>query len=116
MLLSLSGAFGPLHPGVRTAWLQWGRDFLRLPSMVATSPSLDQEQDEDEDESENIPLNASSVSGGGGDVGARATTLGQSFGGSHLDKDKGKGILKGTWTRDPLSPSDPALRASMRGK
>ena len=111
LLLSLSGAFGPLHPGVRTAWLQWGRDFLRLPSMVATS--LDQEQDEDEDESEDVPLNVSSVSGGGG---GGATTLGQSSGGSHLDKDKGKGILKGTWTRDPLSSPDPALRASMRGK
>ena len=114
MLLSLSGAFGPLHPGVRTAWLQWGRDFLRLPSMVATS-------DEDESESEDVPLNVSSVSGGGGGgggAGAGATTLGQSSGGSHLDKDKGKGkgILKGTWTRDPLSSPDPALRASMRGK
>ena len=115
MLLSLSGAFGPLHPGVRTAWLQWGRDFLRLPSMVATSLDQEQDEDEDEDESDDVPLNVSSVSGGGG-AGAGATTLGQSSGGSHLDKDKGKGILKGTWTRDPLSSPDPALRASMRGK
>ena len=75
--------------------------------MVGSSVLLEEELDEAEDDS--VPVNVSS-----GDVGA--TSLRQSYGGT--GKDKGRGILKEPWTRqgNPLSSSDPALRASMRGK
>ena len=43
-LLHLTRSFHPYHPGVRAAWLQWGRDSLNpppsIPLIMALAPPL----------------------------------------------------------------------------
>jgi hypothetical protein len=103
-LLAVTTNFGPHHPGVRAAWLQWGLDSLKsptpLPGSQSSPPTLDDVYVAHVDDLQDSQ--AASRSGEGGKGGAR-----DSMSNTLLQLRREKGV--------PLSSSDPSTRESMQG-
>jgi hypothetical protein len=103
-LLAVTTNFGPHHPGVRAAWLQWGLDSLKspnpLPGPESSPPTLDDASDVALVDNLQGSQAASLREGGGGGVrDSMSNTL--------LQLRREKGV--------PLSSSDPSTRESMQG-
>ena len=108
-LLAVTTNFGPYHPGVRAAWLQWGLDSLKSPTPLTGPESLPPTLDDISDAALVDDLQGSPAASRGGGLGSSSSGFRdrESMGTTLLQLRREKGV--------PLSSSDPSTRESMQG-
>jgi hypothetical protein len=108
-LLAVTTNFGPYHPGVRAAWLQWGLDSLKSPTPLTGPESSPPTLDDISDAALVDDLQGSPAASRGGGLGSSSSGFRdrESMGTTLLQLRREKGV--------PLSSSDPSTRESMQG-